>query len=626
MLSKTDLARQVSAILEACPKGLCNHPDASLKARFKSVWEAYDRYLTQLIDEVSIRRQADMPDYDRVPTQKEWLTLQDMCLRLTECWYGEGAGNLSRVYTALHACDEAAGLVAYSAKDIVVDSPETGEVVLDVHKRKKIAAQESHAQSLKKQSQPPAKTFQEQTLLSGRSPIDRLAVNNIFNNQERQALIPLFNRRALKHSIRRLLSTIDHKKTAVEADKKIQREQQIETYAKKQFPDWVFDESAVNHSTELRYGDSIYQEILLFSKQYPGSYFRDSREQHLLTLFSGLLSNKLTVIPRSKIENSKPYRYLVFNWERSLPAYRWDTALHEAVVVRDKGAQEQSRLISNKYPYGYYHGLSISSQGMREGLRYYGMPEYEWNIPREPEAFLPNIDVFDPEKMIVEFQALNPIGDSRQWLLNEKAIMLGKNPPNASSIKNTQHHQVIAGSLQSVPMYDLTSRPVWYEGLCAYFDCIQVGNREDGCFYKFQGQLPIRPEMSQVLCMVWRELMQALGGTEKVEEFIQIFPDNYGGFCLVFTPFARLLHHQDARGHIVTNRVTKAELVLEESGTFGISNASGGAPAEFCLPNTAALYDFVAYPGMRAVMHSILEQVPYCLREDNPCKPSFHHS
>ena len=60
--------------------------------------------------------------------------------------------------------------------------------------------------------------------------------------------------------------------------------------------------------------------------------------------------------------------------------------------------REQLRFSTNKYPYTKRHGLTITSQGSYEGLALHGSMLYQWNLPRDPESCLPNVDNFDAEK------------------------------------------------------------------------------------------------------------------------------------------------------------------------------------------------------------------------------------
>ena len=100
---------------------------------------------------------------------------------MTQCWYGKGRGNISRLYAALYDCDKASGLVAYDEKIWLLTTQLTFIVEKELTKTIEDKEKAEHESTY---------DFND-ILSSGYSPIARLMPCTVATPAEHRVLKPL---------------------------------------------------------------------------------------------------------------------------------------------------------------------------------------------------------------------------------------------------------------------------------------------------------------------------------------------------------------------------------------------------------------------------------------------------
>jgi hypothetical protein len=564
--------------------------DLIYKERFLSViWGLYNEYLEISLKTVEEKKAQKLPLYHCIPSQQEITQLKNWCLRLTELWYGPRKGNYSRVYAWWRELFDVAEVTAYSFEKMLTIDPNTGEKVVNLPKRSKALAAFKKIDRLPKE------------LKSGRSPIDNLSVPTLFTEAEHQTLKPLFNQEKTKEAFFMFRSKVKRLKNVPFS---IDHEGQLQEAVSKLFP---YED---NQKSE-EYLKNNYTHFIEFTKKNPGQYFAN-KETHEMLFYTGLLSNKLKWIPRSKAEKFTPYRYLEIEWTREYDLYggfkeeNFEKQTEKYALLRKAGSKEISRFRPNEIPYGHLHSLSMVNHGLRGS---------EWNKPEDPGAFLSNEYILDIERMAIELSLFNPCGRESDLLPGECFVQVAQNPRHQSSIKNTYHLQLIRGDLSDYPVYQQVSNPQNCPALGPDItvDCITMGSVEDACFYKIEGKFPVSDQCIFNLMKLRMALLQEFGGGGEIEFVLHGLAQGNGKFLFFFLPFCQLDFEAIPGVHeayLLKNLrmgTEKRFLIKEGMGAF----AGGNKNVErYTGVKLEEMYDLIACPGMKQSVCRLLDLAP----------------
>lgn len=504
-------------------KGIAFSGDQKLKKDFIDLyWIPFEKELEKLIQTAKLRTEQQFDLADRLPEQRELMELQAKCLALTEIWYGENQGNLSRLYLAFHQMCEAANLTRYRWKDIAKGVDHAGYVLIDFKQRDELSKKykETIIDPYLKQ------THFKEGILGNRSVIDNLHKNNFVRAAEAKEIV-----------VGILLKKI------------------ILKFLKKRYPD------------------------LQNWGQLP-AYLKENFLQFVHNRFQHQKGD-FAILKRSILQRFLPQRYLAMVWERQISLNNFAADHKEPSIRRQAGSKEQSRIFCNNLPYGEKHGLSLTSSGLHEDLASMHDGSYDLNLHRDEQAFLPNYDLLDFEKMAHEAVLLNPKVASEYLLPGETRFNLGQNPRGAATVPNTQHLQIMAGSLQSCTLFRRVNKPKRCITMDADVDIIQVGSKSDAFFIKFVIDNPLAPSFLLCLSEIRLSMLKAFGGFNEIDFYTHFISQEDGKFAVIFVPFSQNIPNV----------------------FFGIANASGNRSIHLSKEHPGnspiSLYDAVAKSGTR---------------------------
>jgi len=559
-------------------------------------WELFLKKLKGIEGEVERKTKEGYALQNRIPTQVELLTLSEECLSLSEAWHGQGKGNLSCFYQFFQRICETAQITFYKYSDLSMLKSKDGFaslLELDVEKRNKL--QKTYSDAV----QGPY-LRQGGLWKGGRSAIDNSILSNVMLKEDptiiaaglRRVMVGYIKKkqRAIIETLRKntpehtKFSDFELVKTHFQcsiANKKINKEGlpfQLLLKTGKLLEDWgqvpqsckealyklAVDRTIAQVSSNANSAPKLlFNTFVKFVKDNPG-VFIDSKAFNWDELFSGsdktgalaafkklspkqlhwliysvgLWSGQLSISTRARIENDSPIHYIPFSWIRK---FNLENIMDgKKAIVRFGKSKETSMIRVNQGAYQPYHGLSMSTSGLVEGLKNHNTLLYKLGIPVDPTATISNMHC-DIEKILREVVFLNPQTSIDKCLPGEAYMTVGQNSVAGSSIKATQHTQIYAGHLKDFPVFDqLKAKSTVSTTVEAKVEFVQVGNKPDAFYLKLTTHNPIADNFIKCLIELKMSLLEKFGGIEKIDFILQATPDGAGNFVVIFAPHARL--------------------------------------------------------------------------------------
>jgi len=591
---------------------LGNHAEKTIF--LENFWQPFLKKMTEYHSVTNRAQELGFTWESRLPSQKTFLEFQEECLLLTQVWYGKQSASLSAVYHFFIELYHAAGLTAYSWKSAPKTTVFNGDCEVISSQTailKKHYIEEIRAQHLKQGG-----------VGGGRSLIDDVLLPNVMLSSEAHILLVGFH---IKRFLVKLLQKVQLQLIKNKADLKgggLAR--QLLNKFNQPLENWGQFSQTLKVNLFLFLQDRfsslkvarLYKVFNEFLKKQPEHYFI-SRPLHLKIMARGLEQGQLTLIKRVTMEDEFTARkYLCFGWNRQVALTDLAAGPASLKIRRPQGAREYTRLRVNDICYRDTHGLGLSTSGNLEGLKHHNTLPYNINLICDAGARLPNLNLLDIEKVIIDTVSLNPKTKDSAILPGEHFYSGRQNPAWSASIPQTQHIHIFRGVLKDFPVYNQQTKPVYSQAIDGDIDLVQMGHSPDSFFVKILTDKPL----SAAIIYFLNDLKQALlgepsfKGHQGIDFELQVMPDGAGKFAIVLFPCAQMQKTIEGEHFVLINTYTQQ--TSDDCGLgplrYGLCTAGLFALEQECAYSyqevVAKFYDLLHCPGSRVFVEAFIYQ------------------